>query len=402
MNVAIRLDSFEDPDASRQAAGSLRLARIEIFDELAAVEPIWRRLEQENAVKTPYQSFDFVESWQRQIGTPSRVTPFIVVGFDGAGNPAFLWPLGRAYTGPVSIVSFLCGKHANFNFALWRRDFIQSITAHDLRAVMSRLGATHQVDVLSLVRQPCSWNGFPNPFALLSHQPSPSAGLRLTMTARGDEQIKQILSCSMRKQMRSKEKRLKDLPGYRYFRATTKADVERLLDAFFPLKAARMNALGIPNIFADPAHEAFVREACHLGLSMGKPLIEIHALECDTDLLAVFGAINDGRRASGMFNTYTLSENARSSPGLVLLVHLIADLAARGVQQFDLGVGEASYKTFFCKEDEPLFDSFLAVTPIGKVAAVAARASGHAKRQIKQNNVLWRLATRLRQSLAGR
>jgi CelD/BcsL family acetyltransferase involved in cellulose biosynthesis len=399
MNVAIRLDSFQNSDASRHAPA--HLARIEIFDDLTSVKTVWHRLEQENAVKTPYQSFDFVESWQRQIGARSGVTPFIVVGFDAASKPAFLWPLSRSYRGPISVLTFLGGKHANFNFALWRRDFVQSVTADDLRAVLSRLASTHQVDVLSLVRQPCSWNGFPNPFALLTHQPSPSAGLCLTMTAQGEEQIKHTLSCSMRKQLRSKEKRLKELPGYRYFRATTKADVERLLGAFFPLKAAHMKAQGIPNIFSDPAHEAFVREACHLGLSAGKPLIEIHALECDAELLAVFGAINDGRRVSGMFNTYTLSPNARSSPGLVLLVHLIADVAARNVQQFDLGVGEASYKTFFCKEEEPLFDSFLPLTPIGKLAAIGARARGYAKRQIKQNNVLWRLATRLRQRLAG-
>jgi CelD/BcsL family acetyltransferase involved in cellulose biosynthesis len=400
MNVAIRLDSFRNADASRHAAGA-ELARIEIFDDLASVETVWRRLEQENAVKTPYQSFDFVESWQRHVGAQSGMTPFIVVGFDGDGKPAFLWPLGRAYKGPISVVSFLGGKHANFNFALWRRDFIQAVTADELRAVMTRLAATRQADVLSLVRQPCSWNGFPNPFALLSHQPAPSAGLRLTMKARGEEQIKHTLSSSMRHRMRSKEKRLKELPGYRYFRATTTADVERLLNAFFPLKAAHMKALGIPNIFSDPVHEAFVREACHLGLSTGKPLIEIHALECDAELLAIFGAINDGRRASGMFNTYTLSENARSSPGLILLVHLIGDIAARNVQQFDLGVGEASYKTFFCKEEEPLFDSFLPVTPMGKLAALAAKTSGHVKRHIKQNNVLWTLATRLRQRLAG-
>jgi CelD/BcsL family acetyltransferase involved in cellulose biosynthesis len=120
-------------------------------------------------------------------------------------------------------------------------------------------------------------------------------------------------------------------------------------------------------------------------------------------MLAIFGGVNDGRRSSGMFNTYTVSDNARQSPGLVLLVNVIADLADQGVQSFDLGVGEARYKTFFCKEPEPLFDSFLPLTALGKLAAMTASASGHVKRQIKQNNALLRLVHTIRSRLfAGR
>jgi CelD/BcsL family acetyltransferase involved in cellulose biosynthesis len=103
-----------------------------------------------------------------------------------------------------------------------------------------------------------------------------------------------------------------------------------------------------------------------------------------------------------MFNTYTLSDNARQSPGLVLLVDIIRDLADRGMHGFDLGVGEATYKTFFCKETEPLFDSFLPVTALGRLAAITASAGGHVKRQIKQSRVLWNLARTLRQGFASK
>ena len=46
-----------------------------------------------------------------------------------------------------------------------------------------------------------------------------------------------------------------------------------------------------------------------------------------------------------MFNTYTLSEHSRHSPGLILLMHMIEDCAARGVRSFDIGVGRARYKS---------------------------------------------------------
>lgn len=398
MNVAIRIVSAKRQNKPDRVSGAGRIARVEIFHDLATAEPIWRRLEHDEALKTPYQSFDLLAPWQRHVGARNGMRPFVVAGFDADNDPIFLWPLGRARTGPLNIVSFLGGKHANFNLALWRRDILESIAAEDIRAVLGQIAAAgHPADILSLLRQPRSWEGFVNPFALLPHQSSPSDSLRLTITARGEEQIKRMLSSSMRGRLRTKERRLQRLPGYRYTRATTASDVDRLLNAFFPLKAAHMSAQALPNIFGEARHEAFLREACHQGIAAGKPLIEIHALEGAGELLALFAAINDGRRSSGMFNTYTLSDNARQSPGLVLLVDIVRDLADRGVRSFDLGVGEATYKTFFCKEPEPLFDSFLPVTPLGKLAAITASAGDHVKRQIKQHKVLWNLAQALRQ-----
>ena len=87
---------------------------------MAAAEPHWRALEAGPLLATPYQRYDFLKLWQRYVGTATGVTPFIVVGFDALGAPLFLWPLGRRRMGPLQVVEFLGGKHANFNMALWR------------------------------------------------------------------------------------------------------------------------------------------------------------------------------------------------------------------------------------------------------------------------------------------
>lgn len=398
MNVATRAAALRDPQLPVRAG---QIARVEIVRDMAAVEPIWRRLQREGAVASPYQSFDLLAAWQKEVGTQAGVTPFIVIGFDAGGQPVFLFPLGLTRKGPLNVAGFLGDKHVNFNFGIWRRDVAASLTADDVGAVVTEIANHGGADVLALLRQPRAWEGVANPLALLPHQPSPSESLRLTLTAPGDTLIKQVLSSSMRGRMRTKERRLQRLPGYRYLCANTAADVDRLLEAFFPMKAAHMAAQALPNIFAEPGNEAFLRWCCHRGLDSGNPLIDIHALEGGGELLALFAGIGDGRRFSGMFNTYTLSDNARQSPGLVLLIHMISALADRGLQSFDLGVGEAHYKTFFCKEPEPLFDSFLPLTPLGRLAAIGARAGSHAKRQIKQSRALWSFAQAFRQKLRG-
>src|SRR5690606_11730110 len=138
----------------------------------------------------------------------------------------------------------------------------------------------------------------PNPFVLLPHQPAVDDCPRLTLAGRGEDILARQLSSAMRGRLRTKERKLQKLPGYRYFQAATAEEAERLLARFFPTKAAHMAMQGLRNVFAEPGVEDFLRDLCRNGIASEPPLIEIHALEADGDMLAFFGAITDGRRLS--------------------------------------------------------------------------------------------------------
>jgi CelD/BcsL family acetyltransferase involved in cellulose biosynthesis len=66
------------------------------------------------------------------------------------------------------------------------------------------------------------------------------------------------------------------------------------------------------------------------------------------------------------------------------------------LRSFDIGVGRAHYKSFFCREPEPLFDTFLPLTPRGRLAAAAFSAGFATKRAIKGNPTLWAAIQALR------
>ena len=56
---------------------------------------------------------------------------------------------------------------------------------------------------------------------------------------------------------------------------------------------------------------------------------------------------------------------------------------------FDLGVGEARYKSQYCPVPEPLFDSIVPLTALGGAVAAAERGRVRAKRWIKQTPWAW-------------
>ena len=383
-----------------QMAGSLqssasRIARVEVLHNMHAAETIWRGLEYPPQFATPYQRFDFQTAWHKHVGERENLRPFIVIAYDVDHQPLLLLPLGTSHEKGVRIARFLGGKHVTFNMALWRRDFADSVTRADLDVLMSAIrGHSDNIDVLALKRQPRRWGGLPNPMSLLPNQASINDCPLMTIVP--DAPPAERISNSFRRRLKGKERKLQSLPGYRYYLATAEADIKRLLDAFFTVKPLRMAEQKLPNVFADPGTEDFIREACTAPLAAGGHAIDIHALECDDEMIAIFAGVADGQRFSMMFNTYTMSDNARYSPGLILMRDIVDSYAARGYTLLDLGIGSDDYKRLFCKSDEPIFDSFLAVSARGQVAATMMSSLTHAKRLVKQTPALKQLAQMLR------
>ena len=370
------------------------LASIDILDDLSQAEAIWRSLEAPLQFSTPYQRFDFLAPWQQLVGERENLRPFIVVGYDAERRPLLLLPLVLRHEHGVRIARFMGGKHTTFNMALWNKDFAAAATAADLDALVSAIRARSAADVLALTQQPLHWQNAPNPMALLTNQVSANDCPLLTIVP--DAPATTWISRSFRSRLKSKERKLQALPGYRYCMASTDAEIKRLLDAFFRIKPLRMAEQKLPNVFAEPGIEDFIRTTCMTPLTGGGHVIDIHALECDDEVIAIYAGVADGHRFSMMFNTYTMSANSRYSPGLVLMRNIVDHYAARGYRAVDLGIGSDDYKKLFCKGDEPIFDCFIPLSRRGSITAAAMSGINRAKHLVKHTPALLQLAQRLR------
>jgi CelD/BcsL family acetyltransferase involved in cellulose biosynthesis len=371
------------------------IASIDVFRDLSEVEPIWRALE--DHLSTPYQRFDFLASWQRNVGEREGLAPFIVVARDASRQPLLLLPLALSQEHGIRIARFMGGKHATFNMALWNREFAKVATTLDLDALIEGVKSQARLDVLSLHQQPLRWNQQPNPMAMLPRQASVNDCPTMMMEPGAAPTAR--ISNSLRRRFKTKERKLQALDGYRYHVANDDADIKRLLDWFLRVKPLRMAEQKLPNVFADPGVEDFVRDACMTRINGGGRAIDIHVLECDEEVIALFAGVADGYRFSMMFNTYTMSENARYSPGLILLRCIVDYYAEHGYRSLDLGIGSDDYKRMFCKDDEPIFDCFIPLSLRGKLATATMSRINRAKYMVKHSPVLLSLAQKLRSRL---
>lgn len=396
MTMAAAIDDGTAVTGARSESG--RIAHIELVRDLASAEAVWRGLENEQTSFTPYQRFDFVAAWQRQVGEREGLVPFIVIGCDAERRPLLLLPLAVRHAYGARCASFMGGKHSTFNMALWDRDFAANATQAELEGLIAAIAQRAEADVLALHQQPLRWRDLPNPLALLAHQPSANDCPLLVMEPAAAPAT--LVSNSFRRRLKGKERKLQPLPGYRYHVATTEADVTRLLDWFFRVKPQRMAEQKLPNVFAEPGIEDFIRKACTTPLANGKHVIDIHALECDEEVIAIFAGVADGHRFSMMFNTYTMSPSSKYSPGLILMRDIIDDYAGQDYRALDLGIGSDDYKRLFCKDNEPIFDSFIALSQRGKLAAGVMSGLNRTKRLVKHNPALLEMAQKLRNAFS--
>lgn len=372
----------------------LDIARTEVFADMAGAEPLWRALEHANGVATPYQRYDFLNLWQRHIGAPAGVEPFIVVGFNAADVPLFLWPLGCRRRFGLRAIEFLGGKHANFNMGLWRRDVAPRIGTAELRAVLAQLAG--RADLMVLVNQPLTWSGSTNPLAALEHQRSANFGFSGALATDFETLLRARTSSATRKKMRKKERTLAGYGAVRFEHATEPCEIRRVLDAFFKQKSARMRRRGVTDVFASPDIRRFIEAAATEKSAGNTPPIEIYALMVDDIIVATMGGTVGGGRFCGMFNSISPDRFEAESPGEQLLVHLVRHCCERGLTSFDLGIGDLHYKGLFCPDVEPLFDSFLPLSFAGHAMARAYRLAAGSKRSIKRHPVLWSLVGSLR------
>jgi CelD/BcsL family acetyltransferase involved in cellulose biosynthesis len=390
MAAVIESRTAEAPARSRAS----RIADIDILHDLGQAETIWRGLEDRQHFSTPYQRFDFLSAWQRQVGERENFQPFIVVAYDAERRPLLLLPLALRHEHGIRAACFMGGKHATFNMALWDGDFAAAATTADLDELVSAIRKRSAADVLALSQQPLRWQDVANPMALLPHQASANDCPLLTMIP--DAEPATLIGNSFRRRLKGKERKLQTLAGYRYQLATADADIKRLLDWFFAIKPLRMAEQKLPNVFAEPGVEDFIRGACMTPLADGGHVIDIHALECDDEVIAIFAGVAGKNRFSMMFNTYTMSGNSRYSPGLILMRNIVDHYAGCGFRALDLGIGSDDYKRSFCKDDEPIFDCFIPLSLRGKVAAAAMSGVNRAKYLVKHNQALFHMAQRLR------
>jgi CelD/BcsL family acetyltransferase involved in cellulose biosynthesis len=385
-----------DAPTARAPNAATSWSSLSVVEDIATLEEDWRALEN-HALVTPYQAFGWVRPFTETVGSADCMAFRYAVLRDAADAPLAILPLVITRRSGIRFAEFIGGKHANYHMGIYDPAFATGLDATSARLMLEEIGAAiGGLDAFIFVNQPTRWQGAANPLAPLSAGPSPSGAYKLSLVpGDGDGSLRRSMSSHAHKKLKNKRNRFVTYGPSEVVRARTPAEITRIVDAFLRQKAARFAMMGVPDPFAQPAVRRFIERGA-------KPdgerptVLELYSLDVAGQSVATYIGAVQGTRFSGMATSFDMqSEVAKTSPGEILLVDLIKLKCREGITVFDLGVGEARYKTTICDERDDLVDTFLPLTAKGHAFALFSRAKREAKRRIKASPVALKLAHRV-------
>ncbi len=199
--------------------------------------------------------------------------------------------VGARRIGPFRIATFFGGKHATINMALWRRDVADTFTAADMRGVLAQIAAGRRSRFPAAVQSALPLGSdAANPFCAAA---SIVDRRQFRAAARRHERRNpraRALRLDAQPPAQQGKASLQKLKDYRYLRAKTAHEVDCQLASFLHAEGRTSSQRSAcTNAFARiPASKISFGPPVTKALKRGKPVIELHALECDGDMLALF------------------------------------------------------------------------------------------------------------------
>jgi CelD/BcsL family acetyltransferase involved in cellulose biosynthesis len=382
-------------------AAALSGLTVSVHISMAALEADWRALEAQSGVSL-HQGYDWCATW-----AATHLESLLLVRGRLGERTVFILPLELVRNGLFRTARFIGAPHSNINTGLFAEDLCGIPPRDFAQAVIGELAVklAHVADIVTLQNMPLSWRGHSHPLAVLPSIQNQNASYQLPLLQDFAATLAQINAKRRRKKFRVSEKRMEAYGGYDYIIAETAAERRQTLDLFFAQKAARFEALGLPNVFRDGPTQAFFRgltaidcdplnrplalHALRLNAAPGRPIVAIAGISRKGDhMICQFGSIDD-----------TLAADA--SPGELLFYRIIERACADGVRLFDFGIGDQPYKRSWCTVETPQHDIVLPLTLRGRAAAGVHHMLVRAKRSVKANRRLYVAVQRFRQKRQG-
>jgi CelD/BcsL family acetyltransferase involved in cellulose biosynthesis len=400
------LRAFDATPAREQDGAAVQAGKFSftITDNLAAVERDWRDFER-HADGTVFQTFAWLSTWQRHIGSLNDVRPVIVTVRDGAGGILCLLPLAIQPRRFARELVWLGSDLCDYNGPLLASDFAQRVGPEGFLPIWRRITAalrghpSLRYDLVRLEKMAESVGTQANPFLALPVRRH-SSGAWLTPLAENWETFYAAKrSSTTRRRDRAKRKKLAGLGELALVEPSAPAERLRSLNTLMEQKARNFARMGMSNLFARPGHAAFYRALA----TNPETASIVHVSELDVGPHAA--AINLGlifrHRYYHLLASYTDDQDiARFGPGTAHLNDLLALAMRRGFTIFDFTIGDEAYKRDWCESRQILHDYLWARTPAGLAVALPLALKQRLKRLIKENAMLWSAALKTRAALA--
>lgn len=299
----------------------------------------WNALVTGSETNTVFQTHQWVSSWEKVFGD------YCEPWFISVADPARV--VGVA---PLMVKKGLLGERRVMFFGEGKADYSDFLTAGDRQKVLEAIcnalfTARERWDVIELNSIPAE-----SSTVALVQGISHRAGYRTlvrdlyqspTLRIRGheDEALKIFNKAGLRRRENYFHRN-----GHLTYKTLTGVDVMPYLDRFFAQHVARWAGSGSPSLFLKERNRTFYREIA-VAMADNRHLL-LSIIEFDGEPLAMHYGFDYNGRVLWYKPSFDRAQ-AKHSPGLVLLRHLIGYALDHEREEFDFTIGDEPFKSRF-------------------------------------------------------
>jgi CelD/BcsL family acetyltransferase involved in cellulose biosynthesis len=377
-NTLPLLDSL--PTLERADAVVSSMITVRLSQNLEEVESVWRALEAEG-VESPGQSFDFIRLWVASQAIPAADQVYLVAEL--GGRPLALLPLHLHLRKGVRVLSFFPGAHVGCNAPLVDGPRLLALGADGRRALwQSMLKKLEGVDVVHLRAVPERLVDGVDLFAELGRSLVNDTLYRASFGSWEEANTLQR-NKSRRKHDRQQGEKLDAMGVVTFEEISNGPQALALLDRLFSQRAARFVEMGVADPFCATSVRGFYDAA--VAADSGVP-VRLHALRLDGEVVALRYNIAHGDRLFCLISSMSTAPAIQpGSPGKQCLLRVMQTEFDNGTRVFDMGSGFTDEKRHWCNVQIPVREHYLAVTPVGAVAAKLHGGWLWFRRELKSN-----------------
>lgn len=325
---------------------------IQLYDDYAAAEEVWRRLETDGRC-TPFQTYDWVTAWYEAAGLGNSVEPLVVVALRGR-EPEVLLPLVKYNRGRLSVISFPDLGVSDYTAPVIAAD--TELSPAEVRSMMAEvLAALPPCDLVHFNKLAEHIDGTPNPLRWLKGTGlSTTQCFGLPLEASWTKQAERVMDRPLLTTIKRRRAQIAKLGTLTFDQVTDPLALARIWDATLTMRLARFRKLGRQDMLTDAAWQGFYRR---LATKTDRTLdVSIATMALNDTIVASCFGITRGSTYYMLIPTFQMGEWDRFMPGMQLFNEMIGRQAAAGIRYFDFTIGNEGYKLRFGAKQRPLFE----------------------------------------------
>lgn len=391
--------SFADRLVAEDAPSSTQTDNIhlELVSDFAAARADWLMLERE-AAQTPFQTFAWTQAWFEHVSHAENVQPTILIGRDSNNIAQFILPFCLRKHGPVIVLEWLAGAHANYTGGLFRSRFLTTLDKPKATKLWAKIeDFLPHYDIAQFMSQLPELMTATNPMAYLAHRESASPCYIITLENDWEAFHLKRRSKSGRSSERKRQRRLEKIGPILFEVHESGKDLEHVMETLITQKRSRFDEQGIADFFSDPHFRDFYRALIRMTAKADGIGASISTLKVDGEIIATILNVTHDNKNYALISSITSNEELRKcSPGEMIMRLNIKHCCEAGMHTYDCGGGTCMYKESWSDIKFNTYHTIAAHTFLGHAYAGSYGGFLSAKARIKNSPILWQAFKTLR------